>query len=62
LVDSYLQKWRVPGSDSQNAQLTATRWFILSAGLTRTYNLVCTSNDLSRLQNSVLTAIFTPAP
>lgn len=62
LVDNYLQRWYTQGPGRQNAQLAATRWFILPAGLTRTYNLVCTSLHTSRIADSVLTATFTPAP
>jgi hypothetical protein len=61
----YLQRWESPGTAGEFSQMAGTRTFDIAAGATVTYSLVCDhdgSSDASDLSNSVLTAIFTPAP
>jgi hypothetical protein len=62
----YIQSWESPGVPGDQSQLTGTRTFDIAADATVTYNFVCshfgTANQTSTVFNSVLTAIFTPAP
>lgn len=62
----YLQEWESPGANGDTSQIAGTRAFAVAAGATVTYNLVCDSlgsvGSSSILRDSVLTAIFTPAP
>lgn len=61
----YLQFWDssgVSGSEGSHAQMAGTRTFVVSAGQTGTYNLICSGSPSSRVGDPVLTAIFTPAP
>ncbi len=65
LDDDYLQWWESPGNVGILSQLAGTRVFDIAAGTTATYDLVCDhagSVSSSDLYDSVLTAIFTPAP
>ena len=57
----YVQEWIAPGI----ATLSANRAFAIAAKSDATYNLVCSldgSGTDSTFEDSVLTAIFTPAP
>jgi hypothetical protein len=59
------QLWESPGNPGQYAQMAGTRTFEIVGDATVTYTLVCAHNGESgdaTLRNSVLTAIFTPAP
>lgn len=61
----YLQRWESAGQDGDSTQMAGSRVFDLAAGASATYNLFCRHIDIvgnSFLQDSVLTAIFTPAP
>lgn len=62
---NYLQQ--SSGDPNDDLQLAGTRTFSLAAGATGTYNLVCNLFAISAtptvvVRDSVLTAIFTPAP
>jgi len=65
-VDSdYLQVWQSNGPTAANSQLAGTRVFAIAAGTTVTYNLVCDHSGFTVdtiLDDSLLSAIFTPAP
>ena len=61
----YPQGWLSSGTDGEFSQLAGTRMFEIAADATVTYNLVCEhigTSGTSDLSDSVLTAIFTPAP
>jgi hypothetical protein len=61
----YLQRWESAGTNGAIAQLAGTRMFDIAAGAIRTFSLVCDhagSSPDANVQDSVLTAIFTPAP
>ena len=64
LDGDYIQYWESPGQPGRASQLAGTRTFDIAAGSTATYNLVCRhiGTFQSSVGNSVLTAIFTPAP
>jgi hypothetical protein len=65
----YTQVWQAPGfsevvdPSAGFAQMSGTRVFNIAAGATGTYDFVCDTNpgDSPVLNDSVLTAIFTPA-
>jgi len=58
----YLQRWESPGPVGLFEQMSGTRTFEIAAGVTVTYSLVCDASEVLILEDSVLTAIFTPAP
>lgn len=65
LDDDHLQVWESAGDDGDDGQLAGTRMFDIAADEVATYQLVCEHSGTSanaRLDDSVLTAIFTPAP
>jgi len=66
LDSDYTQLWESAGpSGGDWSQLAGTRVFDIAAEATVTYNLVCDhdgASGRSSVRNSVLTAIFTPAP
>ena len=60
---NYLQIWESAGINGDVSQLAGTRLFNINSGATVTYKLVCDAPSVtSTLRDSVLTAIFTPAP
>lgn len=63
---AYLQQWESGGvGGGDTGQLAGTRTFDIAAGATTTYRLVCLKFGLfdgATVEDSVLTAIFTPAP
>jgi hypothetical protein len=63
---NYQQRWQSSGVFNGNSsQLAGTRTFDIAQGATATYNLFCRHSGTSgstNLFDSVLTAIFTPAP
>jgi hypothetical protein len=61
----YLQQWESAGHTGDFSQLAGTRMFDIAAGATRTFSLVCDHDGTSlgaSVEDTVLTAIFTPAP
>jgi hypothetical protein len=63
---NYLQRWESSGANTgSRSQLAGTRTFDIAEGATATYNLFCRHAGTSApavVSDSVLTAIFTPAP
>ena len=57
----HLQQWESAGTEGGRSQMAGTRVFDIAAGEIATYDFVCVSVDTT-LRDSVLTAIFTPAP
>ncbi len=64
LDGNHQQRWESPGASGQLAQLAGVRTFDVSAGEIWDFNLVCRHNGTSgtsSVNDSVLTAIFTPS-
>jgi hypothetical protein len=61
----HLQVWESAGGTGDSSQLAGTRVFDIAAGTTVRYSLVCSRTGTTgnpKMNNSILTAIFTPAP
>lgn len=66
LDGDYVQRWTTGGGGNASGQLSGTRVFDVSAGQTLPIELICIHTGppagSSALTDSVLTAVFTPAP